>query len=156
MIHVDDMRHFMRGEIVEHERRRENQAPREIEPAGRGARPPAAHRVAQHHAARLDAELLGMPRHRSFEILARLALEEIGDATRYMRPLAGNADERSALARFEPDATALARPVHDAMIDAAEWRHRARLERDGFRQTRKPRANPCGVALGKFARRFDR
>ena len=61
-----------------------------------------------------------------------------------------------ALARFEPDPAAFAWPMHDAMIDAAQWRHRARLERDRFGQTREPRADPCGVTLGKFARRFDR
>ena len=97
-----------------------------------------------------------MPRHRGLEVLARLALEEIGDAPRHMRPLAGNADQRTALARFEPDPAAFAWPVHDAMIDAAQWRDRARLERDRFGQTRQPRADPCGVTLGKFARRFDR
>src|ERR1700691_3259256 len=113
MIHVYDMRHLMRGEVIEHERRRENQAPGEIEPARRRARAPAAHRIAQHDAARLDAELLGMPRDRSLEILARLALEKIGDAPSHMRPLAGNADERSALARFEPDPATLAGPVDD-------------------------------------------
>src|SRR6202021_368632 len=123
MIHVYDMRHLMRGKVIEHKGRRENQAPGEIEPSGRRARAPTAHRIAQHHTAGLDAKLLRMRGDRSLEILARLALEEIGDATRHVRPLAGNADERSALARFEPDATALARPVHDAMIDAAEWRH---------------------------------
>ena len=31
MIHVDEMRDFMRGEIVEHERRREDQPPGKIE-----------------------------------------------------------------------------------------------------------------------------
>src|SRR5580692_2412667 len=98
MIHVHDMRHLMRRKVIEHKGRRENQAPGKIEPTGRRARTPAAHRVAQHDAAGLDAKLLRMPRDRSLEILARLALEEIGDATRHMRPLAGNADERSSLA----------------------------------------------------------
>src|ERR1700722_13343507 len=101
MIHVHDMRHLVCGEVIEHKGRGENQAPGEIEPAGRRARAPAAHRVAQHDAARLDADLLRMPGDCSLEILARLALEEIGDATRHMRPLAGNTDERSALARLK-------------------------------------------------------
>ena len=131
VIYVHDMRHLMRGEIIEHERRRENQAPGEIESAGRRARAPAAHRVAQHDAARLDAELFGMPGHRGLEILARLALQEIGDAARHMRPLAGNADQRPALARLEPDPAAFAWPMHDPMIDAAQRHDRARLERDG-------------------------
>src|SRR5262249_19558651 len=91
MIHVHDMRHLMRGEVIEHERRRENQAPREIEPTGRRAGAPAAYRIAQHDAARLDAELLRVPGDSGLEVLARLALEEVGDATRHMRPLAGNA-----------------------------------------------------------------
>ena len=97
-----------------------------------------------------------MPRDRSLEILARFALEEVGDAARHVRALAGNADERSALARFEPDPAALAGPVHDAMIDAAQRRHRARLERNRRRQTGEPRADPCRVTLGEFARRFER
>src|SRR5271169_6870798 len=100
------MRHLVRREVIEHKGRRENQAPGKIEPTGRRARPPAAHRIAEHHAARLDAKLLRMPDDRSLEILARLALEEIGDATRHMRPLAGNADEGSALARLEPNPAA--------------------------------------------------
>src|ERR1700691_991592 len=130
MIHVHDMRHLVRGEVIEHKGRRENEAPGEIEPTRRRARTPAAHRVAQHDAARLDAELLRMPGDRSLEILARLALEEIGDATRHMRPLAGNADERSALACLEPGPAALAWPMYDAMIGAAQRHDGARFERD--------------------------
>ena len=97
-----------------------------------------------------------MPRHRSFEILARLALEEIGDATRHVRQLGGNADKGSARARLEPDPAPFARPVHDAMIDAAQRRHRTRLERNRFRQTREARSDPCGVTLGEVARGFER
>ena len=91
-----------------------------------------------------------------FEILARLALEEIADAARHMRPLPGNADERPAFARLEPHDAALARPMHDPVIDAAQRHHGARLEGDGLRQPRKSRSDPCGVAFGKLARRLER
>ena len=57
---------------------------------------------------------------------------------------------------FEPDHAPLARLVHDAMIDAAQRRHRARLERDRLGQTRKPRSDPSGMTLSEFARRFQR
>ncbi len=57
---------------------------------------------------------------------------------------------------LEPDPAALAWPMHDAMIDAAQRHDCARLERNRFRQTREPRADPCGVTLGEFARRFER
>ena len=87
MIHVHEMRHLVRGEVVEHERRRKNQAPGKIEPAGRRAGAPAADRIAQHDAARLDAELL-VAGHGGLDIPARLALQKIGDAARHMRPLA--------------------------------------------------------------------
>src|ERR1700735_4514465 len=103
MIHVRDMRHLVRGEIIEHERRRENETPGEIEPAGRRPRAPAAYRIAQREAAGLDAKLRGMPGDGGLEVLARLALEEIGDATRHVRQLGGNADKGSARARLEPD-----------------------------------------------------
>ncbi len=97
-----------------------------------------------------------MARHGRLEVLARLALEEIGDAARHMRPLPGNADERSAFARLEPHDAALARPMRDAMIDAAQRHHGARLEGDGLRQPRKSRSDPCGVAFGELARRLER
>ena len=89
MVHVDDVRDFVRGEIVENIRRRENQPPGKIQPARRGARAPAARGVAQGDAARRDAEPLGVTRDRRLDVLARLALEEIGDAARDMRLLAG-------------------------------------------------------------------
>ena len=47
MVHVHDMRDLVRGEIVEHIGRREDQPPGEIETAGRRARAPAARGVAQ-------------------------------------------------------------------------------------------------------------
>ena len=58
--------------------------------------------------------------------------------------------------RFDPDPAALARPMNNAMIDAAQRHDRARLEGDRLRQTREPRSDPRGVTLGEFARRFQR
>src|SRR4249920_3586605 len=40
MVHLDEMRHFMRGEIVEHEGRRQDQPPGERQRSGGGARTP--------------------------------------------------------------------------------------------------------------------
>ena len=57
---------------------------------------------------------------------------------------------------LNPDPAAFARAMHDAMIDAAQWHDRTRLERNRFRQARESRADPCGVTLGEFARRFER
>ncbi len=57
---------------------------------------------------------------------------------------------------LDPDTAAFARPMHDAMIEAAQRHDRAWLERNRFRQARETRADPCGVTLGEFARRFER
>ena len=46
--------------------------------------------------------------------------------------------------------------MRDAMIDAAQRSDGARLERDRLRKARKSRADPCGVTLGKLARRLER
>ena len=70
--------------------------------------------------------------------LARLALEEVGDAARHMRPLARDANERPVLALLDPDDAARAWPVHDRVVDAAQRRDRRGLEGDGMRQAREP------------------
>ncbi len=57
---------------------------------------------------------------------------------------------------LDPDNAAFAWPMHDAMIDAAQWHDCARLERNRFRQARETRADPGRVTLGEFARRFER
>ena len=54
------MRHFVRGEIVEHVGRREDQAPRERQRARRGAGTPAARLVADRQPLDPDAERLGI------------------------------------------------------------------------------------------------
>src|SRR5690242_18653973 len=46
VVHLDEMRHFVGGEIVEHEGRREDQAPGERQRAGRRAGTPAARLIA--------------------------------------------------------------------------------------------------------------
>jgi len=55
MIHFDEMRHLMGGEIVEHVSRREiNRHENDNEPAG-GARTPAARLIADRQPLHLDA-----------------------------------------------------------------------------------------------------
>src|ERR1700756_3022056 len=46
MVHLDEMRYLMGGEIVEHEGRREDQPPGERQRASGGAGPPTARLVA--------------------------------------------------------------------------------------------------------------
>src|SRR6202007_1491053 len=58
MIHLDQMRHLMGGEIVHHIGRREDQPPRERQRARRGAGPPAARLVADRQPLDPDAERL--------------------------------------------------------------------------------------------------
>src|SRR5271167_1408169 len=103
MVEVDEMGDLVRREIVEHERRREDQAPGEAERAGRRARAPAAHRVAHRDSLRLDPDAPRVPRDRGLDVLMRLALQEISDATRHVRAFARDADERLILALLEPD-----------------------------------------------------
>ena len=80
VVHLDQMRHLMHGEIVQHERRREDQPPGVRQHAGGRARAPAARLVAHRDALDGDAELLGGAAARGFEIAQRLAAKEIADA----------------------------------------------------------------------------
>src|SRR5882762_8013767 len=68
MIHLDEMRDLVRRQIVEHEGRRQDEAPGVGQHAGRRARAPAARLVADRHALDRDAELGGVAAARRLEI----------------------------------------------------------------------------------------
>src|SRR5713226_10609271 len=85
VIHLEELRDLVRGEIVEHVRRREDEAPGEGQHAGRRARAPAARLIADRDAFGLDAQLLRVAAARRLEIALRLALEIIGHASPDMR-----------------------------------------------------------------------
>src|SRR5574337_973634 len=75
VVEVDEMRDLMRGEIVEHVRRGEDEAPGEAQAPGRRARPPAADRVAHRDVFRLHPDCARMASDRRLDVLARLAFE---------------------------------------------------------------------------------
>src|SRR4029077_4447382 len=71
MVHLDQMRHFMRGEIVQYVRRRKDQPPGKRQRSGRGAGTPAARLIADRHPLDPNAELLRIGQRRLLQILAR-------------------------------------------------------------------------------------
>src|SRR5579884_690523 len=93
MIHFDEVRHFVRGQIVENEWRRQNEPPGIRQHAGARARAPATRLIADGYAFDGDAELRRRLAARGVEITLGLALEKIAEAARKMRLFAGNADE---------------------------------------------------------------
>src|SRR5712692_3902844 len=80
VIELDEMGNLVRGEVIEHEWRRENEPPGERQYAGIRARAPAARLVAHANALDRNAEVGGVAPARGIEIELRLALEEIADA----------------------------------------------------------------------------
>src|SRR6478672_1199666 len=114
------MRHLMDREIVQHERRREDEPPRVRQHAGGRARSPAARLVAHRDALDGDAELLGGAAAGSLQIAQRLAAEEIADAAVDVRRVAGDAEQWLAvLAQIRPDRATDGTPVNDTMLYAA-------------------------------------
>src|SRR5580704_1605205 len=84
VVELAQMRDLMCGEIVEDERRRENEPPRERQGAVRRARSPAAFRVLDGDASHLRPRRRRVASDRDLEITPRLALQELGDAPRHM------------------------------------------------------------------------
>src|ERR1700730_3051586 len=64
MVHMQEMRCFMRREIIEDETGRHDQAPGKAECARRGARPPPARRIPQGDLARSRCQLFRLGRQR--------------------------------------------------------------------------------------------
>src|SRR5262249_57121973 len=97
------MTHLVRGKVVEHERRRENEPPGKRQHPRIRARAPTARLVAHVNALDGDAELGGVAPARGLEIALRLAFEEVAGAAVDVRQLAGDAKQpRAALVRPRP------------------------------------------------------
>ena len=77
MIHLHQMRHFVRGQIVQHVGRRENQAPRERQGTRRRAGTSAARLIADRQPLHLDAQLVGIELRGLVQVTANFALEKI-------------------------------------------------------------------------------
>src|SRR5262245_65745961 len=90
------MTHLVRGKVVEHERRRENEPPGKRQHARIRARAPTARLVAHVNALDGDAELGGVAPARGLEIALRLAFEEVAGAAVDVRQLAGDAKHSRA------------------------------------------------------------
>ena len=89
-----------------------------------------------------------MGRRRALQIVARLALEEVADTAIDVIEATGDADNAfAAVANFGPHRPARAGAMHDAMGNAAERYHCARLERCSLRQATKTSRDPRTVTL---------
>jgi len=109
-------RRGVRGKVVEHERGRENEPPRERQYARVRARAPTARLVAHADALDGDAELGRVAAARRLEIALRLALEEIAGAAVDVRRLARNAQQPVAgFVRLGPHGAAHAAAIDDAV-----------------------------------------
>src|SRR5258708_10927801 len=96
VVHLDQMRDFMGGEIIQHIGRRENQPPRERQRARRRARSPAARLVADRQPLYLDAECCGVSLRGLLQVVARFALEIVADAALDMLKTARDAENALA------------------------------------------------------------
>ena len=141
----------MRGEIIQHERRRQDQPPRERQGARGRARTPAARLIADRQPLDLDAELLGAGLHRFLQIGAHFALHVIVHPPLDMLGAAGDAENAlTAVARFRPHRAAHAGTMHDPVRNAAQRDNGARLKRCGLRQPAETRGDPGAMALRKI------
>src|SRR3569832_374939 len=93
VVHLDEMRRLVRGEVVEHEGRRQYQPPGIRQHAGRRARAPATGLVADRYALEADAERRGGGAAGALEVLLGLALEIVAHAPRDVRRFAGDAEQ---------------------------------------------------------------
>ena len=156
VVHLDEMRDLVRRQIVEHERRGENEPPRIRQHAAGRARAPAAGLIPYRHALDRDPERGRVTAARRLKVALRLALEEIAHAPCDMRGIARDAKERAVVAIFGPDGAARAGPMRDAMHHAAQRHTDAVRERDGLRQALQPRRDPGAVALRERLRLAQR
>src|SRR3982074_1510649 len=139
---------LVRGEIVEHERRRENKPPREREYAGVPARARAAGLVADANALDGDTELGRVAVACRVDIPLRLALEEITDAPIDVRRFARDAKEAPpAAVGLGPHRATLAAAMYDAVRLTAQRHLHPMRERRGLRQALEPRRDPAAVLL---------
>ncbi len=152
MIELDPVRHFMRGQIIEHVRRRQHEPPRKRERAFERARAPTAPGVAHADAADLYAELGCVTAARLDEFAPRFALEKIHQASPQMLGRSAHAQDRQPVALLGPHRAARLRPVLDRMRNTVKWDRTAGCEEHRSRQAREPRRDPGRVAFGEGAR----
>src|SRR6516225_2067255 len=156
VVKLHEMTHLVRGEVVEHERGRENEPPRERQYARVRARAPAARLVAHVDALDGNAELGRVAPARGLEIALRLALEEVAGAAVDVRRLARNAQEPVAgFVRLGPHRAAHAAAIDDAMRLAAQRHLDAVRERCRCRQALEPRGDPAAVLLRELFRLLE-
>src|SRR5580692_2748843 len=157
MVHLDEVRHLVRGEIIEYVARRQNEPPRERQHAGGRARAPAARLIAHCYTFDGDAESLGKFQARGFELAPGLAAQVIADAPVEMRRVAGDAQQSLAVTGyFSPDGATHAAAVCDAVRYAAQRHHDAVGERRRLRQPPEPCGDPAAVLLRERARFLQR
>src|SRR6185369_9969250 len=125
MIHLDQMRDLVRGEIVEHEGRSHDQPPRERQNAARGTRAPSAALIAHRYAPEHDTERLRRPTARGLKIMFWLTLEKIVHPPRDVRCITGNAQQMFAVTCLGPDGAPRAGPMLDPVQVPAQRQHRA-------------------------------
>src|SRR3954470_18742043 len=156
VVHLLEMRHLVRGEVIEHEGRGEDQAPGEAQATLGRARAPAALRVAYGEPSGRNAERRGRADDRLGKVAPRFPLEEFLYAARDMGRLSGDRDDRIAprVARRRSHA-ADARPVHDPVRNAPEGEHGSVLEDHPFRHARESGGDPAAVSVGEALRRLE-
>src|SRR5690606_6438178 len=97
VIHFGQMRHLMCRDIVEYQRRCEDEAPRERQHSGRGARAPATHLVADGDAAWPQVQVGGVPGNSSVEVLSCLCDEPVEKPAWRVGRIAGNNELRPSI-----------------------------------------------------------
>ena len=80
VIHLDEMRHFVRGEIIQHDAGRQDEPPGKRQHAGGRAGTPAARLIAHGDPLDGDAEFGGKPPALGLEFAPGFAAQEIADA----------------------------------------------------------------------------
>ncbi len=156
VVHLLKVRNLVGGEVVEHERRRQDQPPRERENARGRAGAPAACLIAHADAPEVDAHAVRITPRRRFHVAPGFALEIVADPARQMPRIAGDAQEPLAvLADLGPRRAARLRPMRDAMRNAAQRQFAARRERRRLRQTAQARGNPGAVPLRERLRLLE-
>ena len=140
----------MGGEIVQHERRRQNEAPGERQRPRRCARAPAARLVADREPLDLDVQHIGVALRGFLQVAPCFALEKVVHAPVEMFAPAGDTENPlAAVTCFGPRRAALAGAMHDPVGDAAQRNDRAVVERGRLRQPSEARRDPAAVALRK-------
>src|SRR5579862_6912901 len=98
VVHLDEMRHLMRDDVVEHGLGYEDEPPREGEIAGARAAAPARRRIAHADAAHLLPDRFGETMRPLGQLALRQIAQEIAHPARQKVDAAGNAN----LARLDP------------------------------------------------------